>query len=154
MISVGRPAALLRDAIAAYEARAARYWPLEVAHVKAEPARGGVPIERVLQAEGERLLGRVAEGAEVVVLTRGGRSWDSPRLAAHLRELSVRSHPGAAFLIGGAAGLDQAVLARADRQLRISSFTLAHDVARLVLAEQLYRAGTIARGEPYHRGPA
>jgi 23S rRNA (pseudouridine1915-N3)-methyltransferase len=154
VVAVGRPGALLREAIAAYEARAARYWPLEVVQVKAEPARGGVPLERILAAEGERLLARVGPEAEVVALTRTGRAWDSPRLAGHLQELSVRARPGASFLIGGAAGLAPAVLNRAHRQLRLSSFTLPHDVARLLLAEQLYRAGTILRGEPYHRGPA
>lgn len=154
VIAVGRPARLLRPAIAEYEERAARYWPLEVTEVRGEKARDGVPPERVRGAEGQRLLARLEPGTEVVALTREGRSWDSRGLAKHLHELSVRSHPGAAFIIGGAAGLDDAVLTRADRRLRLSAFTLPHDVARLVLAEQLYRAGTIMRGEPYHRGSA
>ena len=152
VIAVGRPAALLGDAIAEYETRAARYWPLEVVEVKAESARG-TPVERVKAAEGERLLARVAEGAEVVALTRTGKAWGSGKLSTWLQELGVRAHPGVAFLIGGAAGLDDALLRTAHRQLRLSTYTFPHDIARLVLAEQLYRAGTIARGEPYHRGP-
>lgn len=153
MVTVGRPAALLREAIAEYETRAARYWPLEVVEVKAESARG-TPVARVMAAEAERLLARVADGAEVVALTRTGSAWDSPRLARHLEELSVRAHPGVAFLIGGAAGLDPALVKQAGRRLRLSACTFPHDIARLVLAEQLYRAGTIVRGEPYHKGPS
>ena len=64
----------------------------------------------------------------------------------------MRSSAGVAFVIGGAFGLGDAVLSRSRRQLSLSAMTLPHEMARLVLAEQLYRAGTILRGEPYHKG--
>lgn len=150
--AVGRPGALLAAPIAEYEARASRYWSLEVEEVKAERASGSRGAEEVIAREAERLTGRIAPGTELVALTREGRSWSSTELARYLEDLAVRSHPGPSFLIGGAFGLDGSLVARASRRLSLSSFTLPHELARLVLVEQLYRAGTIIRGEPYHKG--
>lgn len=150
--AVGRPGALLGEAIAEYEARAARYWSLEIAEVKAERATGGRGAADVMAREAERLRERISPGSDVIALTREGRRWSSTELAGHLQELALRSQPGAAFLIGGAFGLHPELIAGATRRLSLSAFTLPHDVARLVLAEQLYRAGTIVRGEPYHKG--
>ena len=151
LLVVGRPGRLLHDAIAEYEARAARYWTLGVVEVKEEKARGG-DAERVKRAEGERILQQVADGMELVALTRGGSAWSSTELAARLDRAAVEARPGVAFAIGGALGLSDDVLQRAVRQLQLSSFTLPHELARLLLAEQLYRAGTISRGQPYHKG--
>lgn len=151
VVAVGRPGRLFEGIIAEYERRAARYWSLESVEVRAESAAGGKPEAAVRAAEGVRLLARVPDGAEVVALTRVGQSWSSRRLAEYLEGLAVSGRAGAAFLIGGAYGLDDAVLHRARHRLALSSFTLPHDLARLVLVEQLYRAGTILRGEPYHK---
>jgi 23S rRNA (pseudouridine1915-N3)-methyltransferase len=151
VIAVGKPGARLAAAIVEYEARAARYWPLDVVEVKQEPARGRTS-DAVRGAESERALHRVPAGTEIVALTRTGDAWSSPRLARHLAESATRGRPGFTFLIGGAHGLSDEAIRRADRRMRLSTFTLPHDVARLVFAEQLYRAGTIIRGEPYHKG--
>ena len=75
----------------------------------------------------------------------------SRELAGYLEGHAVRSSAGAAFVIGGAFGLDASVVTKARRTLSLSALTLPHEMARLVLAEQLYRAGTIVRGEPYHK---
>jgi len=152
VIVVGRAGRLLQPAIAEYEARAARYWNLEVIEVKDEPGGRAGGEARVRSAEGERLLKRVAAGLETCALTRNGESRNSSWLAQLLTRIAVNGRPGLAFLIGGSLGLSREVLAGAARQLRLSDFTMPHDLARLVLAEQLYRAGTIARGEPYHKG--
>jgi 23S rRNA (pseudouridine1915-N3)-methyltransferase len=152
IVSVGRPGRLLAEAIAEYERRAERYWTLEVVHVRESPAGRNVAPEQVRSAEGERLLKRVPRAAEIIALTRTGDAWSSTRLAAMLAQHANRSSAGAAFLIGGAFGLSDEVLRDANRRMRLSTFTLPHDLARLMLAEQLYRAGTIVRGEPYHKG--
>lgn len=152
VIAVGRPGRLLAPAIHEYEERAARYWPLEISELKAERAGKGRPEDDVRRAESERLLARARQGVETVVLTRTGKGWASAGLAHYLQRLAVHGHPGAAFLIGGAYGIAPDVAERATRSVSLSPFTLPHDLARLVLAEQLYRAGTIARGEPYHKG--
>lgn len=153
VIAVGRPSALLADAIREYESRAARYWSIEFIEVRAERALGEADQRRVKDVESVRVLERVTTGFELFALTRGGGdAWTSTRLAKHLGDLAARSRPGAAFMIGGAFGLSDDALMRADRRLRLSTFTLPHDLARLLLAEQLYRAGSILRGEPYHKG--
>lgn len=151
VIAVGRPGKRLLDAIADYERRASRYWNLEVIEIREERAAKSVPVERVRELESSRLLERVPAGVEIFALTRGGTMWNSNQLTEHLQQLAVKAAPGAAFLIGGAFGLSDTLLRRADRTLQLSSYTLPHELARLILAEQLYRAGTIARGEPYHK---
>jgi 23S rRNA (pseudouridine1915-N3)-methyltransferase len=73
-------------------------------------------------------------------------------LASFLGAEALRASPGVAFVLGGAFGLSDQVLERAQRRLSLSDLTLPHELARLVLTEQLYRAGTLLRGEPYHKG--
>lgn len=150
VLAVGRPGRLLAPAIAEYERRAARYWRLEAIEVR--EARRGRDPEGVRAVESERLLARAPAGAELVALTRTGRAWSSVEFADYLARLAAAGHPGPAFLIGGAYGLADEALRAARHRLSLSAMTLPHDVARLVLAEQLYRAGTIRRGEPYHKG--
>lgn len=150
--AVGRPGKLLLPAIQEYETRAGRYWKLETVEVRAERAGQNRPVTDVRRNEAERLRTAVPPGAEIVVLTRTGDAWPSERFARYLGELALRGSAGAAFLIGGAFGLDRALVRDAAHRVSLSPMTLPHDLARLVLAEQLYRAGTIGRGEPYHKG--
>lgn len=152
VIVVGRCRGLLAEAVRDYENRASRYWKLEVFEVD-EGVRGGrSDPERVRAAEGERILARVPVGLEVVALTRDGKAMGSVALSRFLQERAVSASAGVAFAVGGAFGLSPRVLERAPLLLSLSAMTLPHDMARLLLAEQLYRAGTIARGEPYHKG--
>ena len=150
--AVGRPRGPAAELIAEYEGRAKRYFPLETVEVKEEAFRRAGDAARVRDEEGKRLLARVPAGAEVVALHETGKQWTSPQLSAYLEELGVRGSPGAAFLIGGAYGLSDDILGRARHTLSLSAMTMPHEIARLVLAEQLYRAGTLIRGEPYHKG--
>lgn len=150
--AVGRPGKLLLPAIREYETRAGRYWKLFATEVRAERAGENRPVTDVRRAEADRLQGAVPSGAETLALTRTGDAWSSEALARYLGEMALRGGTGAAFLIGGAFGLDRALLRDATHRISLSSMTMPHDLARLVLAEQLYRAGTIVRGEPYHKG--
>jgi 23S rRNA (pseudouridine1915-N3)-methyltransferase len=111
-----------------------------------------MPDADIRAAEAERIMKRVPATAELVALTRGGTAWDSVELARELESRAVHGTGDVAFVIGGALGLGEEVLRSARLRLRLSDFTLPHDLARLVLLEQLYRAGTIVRGEPYHKG--
>jgi 23S rRNA (pseudouridine1915-N3)-methyltransferase len=122
----------LAGAIADYEVRAARYWPLEVREVRED-----------------RLAGAVAE-VDVVACMEEGARMSSAEFARWLQAARERAKDFA-FVIGGAFGLPEALVARAKSQLSLAPWTLPHELARLVLAEQLYRAGTIIRGEPYHK---
>ena len=147
--SVGKPRdAALAAATREYEARAVRYWPLEFQEVREEPARSAT-ADLVREREGERLLA-VATGMRLVACDEHGRSMTSPEFAQWLQK-ERESARDVAFVIGGAYGLARTLLEKATIKLALSPWTLPHELARLVLAEQLYRAGTIVRGEPYHK---
>jgi 23S rRNA (pseudouridine1915-N3)-methyltransferase len=146
---VGRPRDPdLASAIRRYETRAARYWPLEVREVREEPARGSPP-DMVREKESERLLTGAA-GSRLIACDETGDAVTSQQFAEWLQEARERARD-VTFVIGGAYGLAQFVRDRADRLLKLAPWTLPHELARLVLAEQLYRAGTIVRREPYHK---
>ena len=152
VVAVGRVKGTLAEAVREYEERAGRYWKLEVVEVAAGGGGKSAPAERVREEEGERIVAKIPAGHEVVALTRVGEAMGSRNLAAYLEEKGTRSAPGVTFVIGGAFGLSESVLRQAKKRLSLSDLTLPHEMARLVLAEQLYRAGTIVRGEPYHKG--
>jgi 23S rRNA (pseudouridine1915-N3)-methyltransferase len=139
----------LAAAINDYESRAARYWPLDVVEVREASARditGDIAIER----EGDRLVERLPPTGAVVLCDERGDGLTSPQFATMINAARDRASD-IAFVIGGAFGLGSAVRARATRSIQLAPWTLPHEMARLVLAEQLYRAGTIMRGEPYHK---
>ena len=147
---VGKPKhASLAGAIAEYEKRASRYWPLEVIEVREESGRGASP-EIVKKREGERLRERIGEPARAVVCDPAGKSLDSAQFSAWL-QAERESGRDFAFVIGGAHGVSDELRDSARMRLSLAPWTLPHELARLVLAEQLYRAGTIVRGEPYHK---
>jgi 23S rRNA (pseudouridine1915-N3)-methyltransferase len=150
IVCVGRPRdRALSQAIHEYEARAARYWPIETKEVREEPARSTPPVV-VREREGQRLLD-ACEGADVIACDPTGPQMASDEFAGWMRQARERDGRDVAFLIGGAFGLSDVVRARAHSSLGFSRWTMPHELARLVLAEQLYRAGTIVRGEPYHK---
>ena len=148
--AVGKPKDRhLAAAIEEYETRAARYWPLDVVEVREGSGRGIDP-ELAKEREGAKLLERIPPAAALVVCDELGdrlASGDFATLVASARDKAR----DIAFVIGGAFGIAPAVRARAARIIQIAPWTLPHEMARLVLAEQLYRAGTIMRGEPYHK---
>jgi 23S rRNA (pseudouridine1915-N3)-methyltransferase len=113
------------------------------------PEARGAPIE-VKRREGVALLGALPSAAFTVALDQGGDAPDSARLAVLVERWLALGRP-VCFLIGGAEGLDAAVLARADVTLSFGALTWPHFLVRAMLAEQLYRARAIAGGHPYHR---
>ncbi len=154
LLCVGKTRGSLREATLDFETRAGRYWRLEVQEVQAGLGKGRkAEAEKVRRAEEERLMARLEKtGGEVIALTREGRPMGSRELASFLDQRGVRSVQNVSFVIGGAFGLGEGILKRSNLKLSLSPLTLPHEVARLVLAEQLYRAGTILRNEPYHKG--
>jgi 23S rRNA (pseudouridine1915-N3)-methyltransferase len=150
LLSVGKPrdaaAAALHDLYAdrirgfgvAYEAR----WVPEV-----RPS-GRYSDDHVRQREGKALLGRLPAAGTVVAVDPGGALLNSEGLAGALERWSS---PAAAFLVGGPLGLHRSVLEAADRTWSLSPLTFPHEIARALVAEQLYRAITILRGVPYHK---
>ena len=132
-----------------YETRAARYWPLEVVEVREGSGRGVSPADARAR-EAERLIQRLPASARVIACDERGDRLSSAQFAEVLSSARDRAQD-VAVVIGGAFGLTDEVRERAQRSIQLAPWTLPHELARLVLAEQLYRAGTIVRGEPYHK---
>lgn len=139
-----------RAAFDEYAQRLAPYAKLEVIEVAAEKFSANDDPAAVRAREGERLRKAVAasKARTVVCLAEEGKTFTSPAFASWLRTQEV--HGTIAFVIGGALGLDPALKAEADLLLSLSPLTFLHEMARVVLVEQLYRAGTINTGKRYH----
>ena len=151
LTAVGRVKnAALRDACEDYENRTRRYVKLEVLEVR-DGGRTDRDADGARRKEADALLRAIPRGARVIALSRTGRSLSSVGLAERLGQWK-REDRDVAFVLGGAHGLDATVLDAAESQLSLSSMTLPHELARLTLLEQLYRACTILKGEPYHKG--
>ncbi len=132
-----------------YLQRLRRYTRVELVEVRDEVG-GHVPDEVAIEREGEALLQSVADLPWVVALDATGRQAGSVRLARYLGK-KVEVYRDVGFVIGGPLGLAPAVLERANEQLSLSRLTFPHELARVILLEQLYRAATILSGEPYHK---
>jgi 23S rRNA (pseudouridine1915-N3)-methyltransferase len=139
----------LRSACDDYLRRLGRFFDVHEVEVR-EAARA--PTRAAQQAEeARRLLERMPARARLVALARNGRGWTSEELASRVRAWQEESRP-VAIVLGGSTGLDAVVLGRAEERWSLGPLTLPHELARVVVAEQLYRAGTILRGSPYHKG--
>lgn len=151
VVAVGRlKDGALREACDNYITRVRRYVKLEVVEVR-DGGRRDNRSALAREEEGKALLKAIPGTAQVVTLTRLGKAESSSQFAGRLEGWRDRGQD-VAFIIGGAHGIDERVLKRANIQLSLSSWTLPHELARLTLLEQLYRACTILRGEPYHKG--
>ncbi len=117
----------------------------------AAPKRGRSHSDRCVAIEGERMLAALPKDSRVLALDMRGQAWNTEELAAYIGEWQS-SGQHVALLIGGADGLAPACIARADALWCLSRLTLPHALVRVIVAEQLYRASTILRGHPYHRG--
>jgi 23S rRNA (pseudouridine1915-N3)-methyltransferase len=149
LLAVGKDrSGLYAPAVAEYARRIERYLRFEIVEVPEARRHAGTP--RARDEEGEALLRRLDDGERVVALDERGRELTSAELAARVGAW-MSGGRDVALVIGGSDGLSAEVLGRAEEKLALSRFTLAHRLARLVLAEQLYRALTILRGEPYHK---
>lgn len=139
-----------RDAAEDYARRIGRYIPFELIEVKEEPSKRKTPKDRVLKKEAERILARVGPVDTVVALDERGRGMTSKALSEFVgRAMTAGGKGDLVFVVGGAWGLDRTVLDASAMRLSLSKMTLPHELARVVLAEQVYRAFSILRGEPY-----
>jgi 23S rRNA (pseudouridine1915-N3)-methyltransferase len=123
---------------------------VELVELKPEEKTSGKTVEKAKALEGGRILAAIPEGATVYALDEKGRPVTTQGLSVMLAQwMRDATHP--VFVIGGADGLSDEVRARADKLLSLSALTLPHGLARVVLAEQLYRAWSILASHPYHR---
>ncbi|MBM4761698.1 23S rRNA (pseudouridine(1915)-N(3))-methyltransferase RlmH [Bacillus sp. B15-48] len=124
---------------------------IEVADEKAPEDLSEVEMEQVKQKEGERILAKLNQDIHVIALVINGKQKTSEQLANTLDQLATYGKSKVAFVIGGSLGLSNEVIKRADEQLSFSKMTFPHQLMRLILVEQIYRAFRINRGEPYHK---
>ena len=142
------------DAAQEYVKRLRRLMPVTVVEVpdEPEPAQPGeAQNEMVLRREGERILARLSDRDHVIALCVDARQYESPELAARLDGLFTQGKSYIVFVIGGSLGLHPSVLRRADERMSMSRMTFPHQLARVMLLEQLFRAAKINAGERYHK---
>ena len=152
VLFVGRGTdARLREVMEHLARRIRRYQPLEMERVKSRAGRTPEEVRRGLERDGRALLARIHPADRVVLLQAGSGAPTSPGLAEWLRERLGGPERSLCFVIGGAEGVDEAVRERADDTLSLSPLTLTHDLARLVLLEQIDRALALLQGRAYPR---
>lgn len=142
------------EGVAEYAKRLGAYARVEIRELpdeKTPDSMSPAEEEQVRVREGERILAALKPDAHVIALAIEGEMWTSEQLAAHLDKQAVYGGGSVAFVIGGSLGLSPAVLARADKRLSFGRMTYPHQLMRVILLEQIYRAFKINRGEPYHK---
>lgn len=122
---------------------------IELVEIKPEK-RTGLKVEQLLDAEADRILAAIPSGRRVVAMDERGRQWSTAQLAESMSDW-MKEGGDTVFIIGGADGLAAAIRNSADEVLALSALTLPHALARILLAEQLYRAVSLIKGHPYHR---
>jgi 23S rRNA (pseudouridine1915-N3)-methyltransferase len=151
IVAVGnRMPAWVDTAVADYAKRLGREIPLELVEIRPQARTGGVPAARAMAQEAERIRAALPKQSRVVVLDERGTDVNTRGLSQRL-EGWMRDRGDVAFVIGGADGLDPGLKSAAQETLRLSSLTLPHALARVLLAEQLYRAMSLLKNHPYHR---
>ena len=134
-----------------YASRIGRYARLNHMEVKEERAAEGMSASEIVRREGERLLRAIPQNAFVVALDPAGQTCRSEDLAERISQLGLQGKSRIVIVIGGAFGLAPEVIRKSDWRLSLSPMTFPHELARLILLEQIYRAFTILRGERYHK---
>lgn len=143
-----------RDAIAEFEKRLSKYCKLEIVEVADEKTPDNASAAQELQIkakEGDRILSSIKDDMHVIALAIEGKQLSSTELADKIDKLGISGRSSIAFVIGGSLGLDERVLKRADFKLSFSPMTFPHQLMRVILLEQIYRAYRIIAGEPYHK---
>jgi len=143
-----------QDAQKEYLKRLSQLMPCTVTEVPDEPEPkqlSDTTISQTLEAESERLLKRIPDSAYVIALCIDAKQPASEELADKLNDLFVSGKSEVMFVIGGSLGLSQSVLQRAQERLSMSRMTFPHQLARVMLLEQLYRAAKINAGQRYHK---
>ena len=140
----------LVEGIAEYAGRLSHYIASDIKILRERKMKKGAGDSTLIERESQLLL-QSAQGSYIVCLDRSGRQMDSPELAARIENWEMQGLKKITFIIGGPLGLSAAILSRADLVLSMSPMTFTHEMCRLLLMEQLYRACTIRAGEKYHK---
>lgn len=142
------------DAVKEYVKRLSRYAKITVVEVADEKTPDGASAaeeDQIREKEAKRLLSSIRDNVYVIALDLKGKEYDSVAFSGHLDSLMTRGNSHIGFVIGGSLGLHPSVLARADESICFSKMTFPHQLMRVILCEQLYRANRIRNHEPYHK---
>ena len=143
-----------RDAIDEYVKRLSKYCSVSVTEVpdeKTSENASDTEISIIKDKEGERLLKHISERDYVIALAILGKQMDSVAFSKFIEDLGIQGKSSLVFVIGGSLGLSDSVLKRADYQISFSKMTFPHQLMRVILSEQIYRAMRIMKNEPYHK---
>ena len=144
----------LKDGITEYTKRISRFAKLEMIELtdeKTPDKASELENQKILETEGERILSKVGEREFVVVIDIEGKTLSSEEFSKQLEQASIKGYSTLTFIIGGSLGLAPVVKNRANLSVSFGRLTLPHQLMRLVLVEQIYRAFTIQQGSPYHK---
>ncbi len=155
IISVGKiKEKFYREAIAEYAKRLSSYCKFEIIELQDEktPDKASAETERLIkEKEAERIMKAVDEKGYLIALAINGKTYDSVQFSQHIEKLMITGNSHIQFVIGGSLGLADRVLKLADEHISFSHFTFPHQLMRVILAEQIYRAYRIMNHEPYHK---
>ena len=144
----------LKLGIDEFKKRLSKYCKLEIIELEEEKAPENLSDKEMLiikEKEGKKILSKIKDNSYVIALAIDGKNLSSEELAQTINKLGVRGVSNITFVIGGSLGLSDEVLSRADYKLSFSKMTFPHQLMRLILLEQVYRAYRINNGEPYHK---
>ena len=144
----------LKLGIDEFKKRLSKYCKLEIIELEDEKAPENLSDKEILiikEKEGKKILSKIKDNSYVIALAIDGKNLSSEELAQTINKLGVRGVSNITFVIGGSLGLSDEVLSRADYKLSFSKMTFPHQLMRLILLEQVYRAYRINNGEPYHK---
>ncbi len=143
-----------KDAVAEYKKRLGAYCQIDIVEIPDVPCPQNASEkeeEEIKRKEGEKVLSKLKSGDYLIALDLRGKQYDSPSFAKHLEEKFASSGASLHFVIGGSLGLSKEALLRANESVCFGAMTFPHQLARVMLLEQIYRAFRISRGEPYHK---
>lgn len=140
----------IRQGIDVYTSRLKHYIPFSIVEIPELKNVSALSKEQIKTREGELILKNIRPADDVIILDEKGKEYTSVEMAKVIQEKITYSGKDIVYVIGGAYGFSDAVYKRADSKLSLSRMTFSHQMVRVIFAEQIYRAFTIIKGEPYH----
>jgi 23S rRNA (pseudouridine1915-N3)-methyltransferase len=135
-----------------YVQRIKHYNPLQLIEIQDSKKTRGLPQQKIMESEGDKILKYIQPEDFVILLDERGKQMSSPELAGWIEEKALHSAKSIVFITGGAFGFDNKVIDRANMLLSVSKMTFSHQLIRILFLEQLYRAFSLIKGQPYHHG--
>ncbi len=140
----------VNEGVKLYEKRIKKYIPFEIIYLPDIKSRRNVNVRQQQETEGKSILKAIEKADHIILLDEKGKEYSSVEFSGHMQELMNRSVKHLIFVTGGPYGFSEEVYARASELISLSRMTFSHQLVRLIFTEQLYRAMTIIKGEPYH----